>query len=104
MQIAELQQDKGTLTQNISVLYNTAKLEIQRKDEEIKELRNEINRNRYGTIQYSTTTHDARAAEQHRSAVMQQHTGSSGGGGGRHEHDSRHHHHSMTRERERCHR
>jgi CHASE3 domain sensor protein len=40
----ELQQANDTLTRNISVLFNTAKLEIQRKDDQIKELRQELMR------------------------------------------------------------
>ncbi|KAL4519697.1 hypothetical protein Ndes2526B_g01729 [Nannochloris sp. 'desiccata'] len=39
---AELQTLKTTLTNNISTLFNTAKLEIQRKDDEIKELRGKV--------------------------------------------------------------
>ncbi|KAG7667866.1 hypothetical protein NADE_002495 [Nannochloris sp. 'desiccata'] len=41
-QNAELQTLKTTLTNNISTLFNTAKLEIQRKDDEIKELRGKV--------------------------------------------------------------
>jgi hypothetical protein len=39
LQNGELDARCATLTANISALYNTAKLEIQRKDAEIKELR-----------------------------------------------------------------
>lgn len=38
----KLQVANDTLTRNISVLFNTAKLEIQRKDDQIKELRQEL--------------------------------------------------------------
>jgi hypothetical protein len=38
-QNGELSERCSTLTANISALYNTAKLELQRKDGEIKELR-----------------------------------------------------------------
>lgn len=41
-QNTELQTLKTTLINNISSLFNTAKLEIQRKDDEIKELRRKI--------------------------------------------------------------
>ena len=41
-QNAELSSTSEALTQNISTLYNTAKLEIQRKDDEIKELREKL--------------------------------------------------------------
>lgn len=37
-----LQQENSTLLENISILYNTAKEEIRRKDEELKEVRREI--------------------------------------------------------------
>ena len=40
----KLQLANDTLTRNISVLFNTAKLEIQRKDDQIKELRQELTR------------------------------------------------------------
>lgn len=39
LQNGELSEQASTLTANISALYNTAKLEMQRKDAEIKELR-----------------------------------------------------------------
>ena len=39
MQVAMLSQERDALATNISSLYNTAKLEMQRKDGEIKELR-----------------------------------------------------------------
>ena len=39
LQNEELEQQRSTLATNISSLYKTAKLELQRKDAEIKELR-----------------------------------------------------------------
>ena len=38
----KLRQANEILNNNISVLFNTAKLEIQRKDDQIKELRQEL--------------------------------------------------------------
>lgn len=41
-EIEELRQENAILCTNISRLYETAKLEIQRKDKEIKELRSNV--------------------------------------------------------------